>query len=92
MAAPDFLLDLPLSRLSGWWLSVECCGRTLRTPFKYLAAQRPRATLGGLILALRCRDCGRRPGCVVLLDDSADGAHGRIAPGAWRIEIVLPER
>ena len=91
-ARPSFLLDLRFSDLAEWWLRVACCGRTVDLPFRLLAAQKPAAQLGDLLLALRCRDCGRRPGRVVLLDDPADRVAARLgAPGSWRIEIVLPD-
>jgi hypothetical protein len=89
---PSFLLDLTFADLAEWWLRLECCGRTTCLPFQFLAAQKPRARLGDLILALRCRDCGQRPGCMALVDDAADGAYGRPAPRGWRIEIAMPER
>lgn len=90
---PSFLLDLRFTDLDAWWLRVECCGRTVDMPFHLLAAQRPRATLGGLLAALRCRECQRRPGRVMLLDDPADRIAARIgARGGWRVEIVLPDQ
>jgi hypothetical protein len=87
---PSFLLDLTFTDLVEWCLRGECCGRTVCLPFRFLASQKPRARLGDLIWALRCRECGQRPGRVVLVDDAADGAYGRPAPRGWRIEIVVP--
>ena len=89
---PAFLLDLRFTDLAEWWLRLECCGRTVNVPFRMLAAQKPRATLGGLLAALRCKECGKRPGRVTLLDDAADRAYGRVASGGWRVEIVLPDQ
>jgi hypothetical protein len=89
---PTFLLDLQFHDLVGWWLRLECCGRTVNLPFRLLAAQKPMARLGNLLSALRCRECGRRPGRVTLLDDPADRVPARVgARGSWRIEIVLPD-
>jgi hypothetical protein len=91
-AQPSFLLDLRFTDLVDWWLRVECCGRTIDMPFRLLAGQKPCATLGRLLTALRCRQCGVRPGRVTLLDDPADRVAARLgAPGGWRIEIVLPD-
>jgi hypothetical protein len=60
-ARPDFLLDLTFADLDEWWLRLECCDRTVCIPFRYLAAQKPRAQLGDLLRALRRRECGQRP-------------------------------
>jgi hypothetical protein len=89
---PTFLLDLTFTDLAEWCLRLECCGRTVCLPFRFLVAQKLRGRLGDLILALQCRDCGQRPPRVVLVDDAADGAYGRLVPRGWRIEIVLPNR
>ena len=92
MSGPAFLLDLSFADLAGWWLQLECCGRTVSIPFAFLAVQRRDGTLGGLLRRLRCRDCGRAPGRVTLLDEPADRVPERTgAPGGWRIEIVLPD-
>lgn len=91
-ARPVFLLDLRFSDLTEWRLGLSCCGRTVELPMRMLARQRPAGTLGGLLRALRCRDCRQRPGRVVLLDQPGDRAAGRPdTPGGWRIEIVLPD-
>jgi len=90
-AQSTFLLDLRFCDLTEWWLRLECCGRTVDLPFRLLAAQKPTARLGSLLSALRCRDCGKRPGRVVLVADPADRVAARVgAAGGWRIEIVLP--
>lgn len=88
---PSFLLNLTFADLAGWWLRLECCGRTVCLPFAFLAAQKPRGRLGALLHTLRCRTCGSKPGRAVLVDDAAEGAHGRIALPGWRIEIVIPD-
>jgi hypothetical protein len=59
---PSFLLDLTFIDLVEWWLRLECCSRTVCIPLRYLAMKKPQGRLGDLILALRCRDCGQRPG------------------------------
>jgi hypothetical protein len=89
-ARPFFLLDLTFTDLAEWWLRLECCDRTVCLPFQFLAMQKPHAQLGDLFHALRCRDCGQQPTRVVLVDNAAEGAHGRIAMPGWRIEIVMP--
>lgn len=90
---PAFLLDVRFRDLAEWWLGLECCGRTVNLPFRLLASQRPQATLGALLRALRCRECGKRPGRAVLLADPADRRpHRFTAPVGWRIEIVLPDQ
>ena len=62
-------------------------------PDGLLGIPQPRGTLGGLFKRLRCRDCGKPPGRLVLLDQPADRVAERTgAPGGWRIEIVLPDR
>lgn len=89
---PSFLLDLRFRDLTGWWIRLECCGRTVDLPFRLLAAQKPAARFGDLLRALRCKECGHRPARVVLVDDPADRVAARIgARGGWRIEIVLPD-
>ncbi len=89
--APCFLLDLPLTDLSGWWLRVECCGRTACLPFRILAEERPGASLGRVLRVLRCRVCGQRVARVALVDNPADRAAWRPAPGGWRIEVPFPD-
>jgi hypothetical protein len=92
-ARPTFLLDLQFRDLTDWWLRLECCGRTSDLPFRLLAGQKPRARLGDLLRALRCRDCGQRPGRAVLVADPADRVAARVgAPVGWRVEIVLPDK
>jgi hypothetical protein len=89
----SFLLDLCFCDLTGPWLCLESCGRTVDLPFRHVARQRPTALLGDLLSALRRRECGRRPGRVNLPDDLADRVAARPgSPGGWRIEIVLPDR
>lgn len=89
---PAFLLDIPLAALDAWWLEAGCCGHAVRLPYRMLARQRGGAfTLGEVLGLLRCRRCGMRAGVVTLLDDAADRAHGRIAPGGWRVAITLPD-
>ena len=89
---PTFLLDLRFCDLTGWWLRLECCGRTVDLPFQHLAAQKPAARLGDLLRALRCRECDQRPPRVILLDDPADRVAARVdSRGGWRIKIVLPD-
>jgi hypothetical protein len=90
---PSFLLDLRFIDLTDWWLQLTCCDRVTCLPFRLLAMQKPAARFGDLLRALRCRDCGKRPRRVVLVDDPAVGAHGRTGgPAGWRIEILLPDR
>ncbi len=89
---PTFLLDLRFCDLAEWWLRLECCGRRVDLPFRLLAGQKTSGRLGSLLRALRCRDCGRRPGRVVLVADPADRVAARGgAAGGWQIEIVLPD-
>lgn len=89
---PAFLLNIPLSVLDGWWLEAGCCGHTVCLPCRMLARQRGGTfTLGEVLGLLRCRRCGMRAGLVTLLSDAADRAHGRTAPGGWRIAITLPD-
>lgn len=91
--APAFLLNVRFGDLTDWWLCLECCGRTVNLPFRLLAGQRPQATLGALLRALRCRECGERPDRAVMLAGPADRRpHRFTAPGGWRIEIVLPDQ
>jgi hypothetical protein len=85
------LFDLPLADLRGCWLRVECCDRLACLPFRMLAEQRTGASLGSVLRVLRCLVCGQRVARVVLVDDPADGAAWRPAPGGWRIEITFPE-
>jgi hypothetical protein len=91
MPAPSFLLDLRFSDLDGWWMRLDCCGRTVCLPFRNLALQKPPARLGDLLTALRCRDCGQSPQRVVLIENPADRAHGWTGSGGWRIEVVMPD-
>jgi hypothetical protein len=55
-----FLLNLPLTDLSGWWLRVETATAQLAYPFRILAEQRPGASLASVLRVLRCRACGQR--------------------------------
>ena len=83
-----------------WWWWPICaaggCASNAATapaylPFRMLAERRPGASPGSVLRVLRCRDCGQRVARVVLVDDPADGAAWRPAPGGWRIEITFPE-
>ena len=88
---PTFLLDQPFTALDGWFLRLECCGRVVAVPRPGLALQRPYGRFGSLLRCLHCKDCGRRPQRVVLVDSPADRAHGTGALGGWRIEVMLPD-
>jgi len=92
-ARPSFLLDLCLQDLTEWWLRLECCGRTIDLPCRFLAAQKPRARFGALLFKLRCQSCGARPLRVLLFDDPANNAGRRpeVVSG-WRLDIALPAR
>jgi hypothetical protein len=90
---PAFLLDLRFSDLADWWLRLECCGRTVDLPFRHLAGQKPAASLGDLLRALRCRECGQQPETRHPGDDPADRVAARVgARGGWWIEIVLSDQ
>ena len=92
-ARPSFLLDLRLQDLTEWWLRLECCGRTIDLPCRFLASQKPHARFGELLFKLRCQACGARPLRVLLFDDPANNAGRRpeVVSG-WRLEIALPAR
>jgi len=93
VACPSFLLDLRLAELTDWWLRLECCGRTVNVPCRFIAAQKPEVRFGSLLDRLRCQQCGARPGRVVLVDDPAAGAAERKgAPNRRWVEVVMPDR
>ncbi|MBS0639824.1 MAG: hypothetical protein U1E70_04660 [Acetobacteraceae bacterium] len=88
---PAFLLNIPLHDMIGWWLRVQCCGRTVDLPFRLQASKMPAARLGDLLERLRCSKCGKPLERALIFDDPANNA-GRYpeAVKVWRIEVVLP--
>jgi hypothetical protein len=92
-ARPSFLLDLRLHDLNEWWLRLECCGRTIDLPCRFLAKQKLQVSFGELLFKLRCQSCGARPLRVLLFDDPANNA-GRSPEvvSGWRFDIALPAR
>jgi hypothetical protein len=90
-ARPSFLLDIPLHDLAEWWLRLECCGRTVDLPCRFLANQRPRARLGDVLARFRCKDCGASMEQVLVFDDPSGAAERYPENGAgWRLLITLP--
>lgn len=90
---PDFLLRLPLGELSGYWCQIHCsCGRCACLPFRMLATEFPKRTLGQLLSGLTCKGCQVKPKKVALVSTSTDGMAGMMdSPRSWRIEVYAPE-
>ena len=92
--APLFLLDVRCADLTSWWLSIDCpaCGgRSVDMPMRLIEGRTAGLHLGDVLRGLRCRQCRARPGRVTMVTNPADRAHGRPAPGGWRIEVTLPD-
>ncbi len=88
---PCFLLDLRCADLVGWWLHLDCpacSGRSADIPLRLIEGRTPGLRLGDV---LRCRQCRGRPARVTMVTNPADRAHGRPAPGGWRIKVTLPD-
>jgi hypothetical protein len=88
---PSFLLDIPIHDLAEWWLRLECCGRTVDLPGRYLANQKPHARLGDMLERFRCKQCGTPIRQVLIFDDPSNNAGRYPHTGAgWRMVITLP--
>jgi hypothetical protein len=91
---PRFLLDVRCADLTGWWLHLDCpaCGsRSVDLPSRLIEGRTPGLRLGDVLRGLRCRQCRGRPPRVMMVTNPADRAHGRPAPGGWRVEVTLPD-
>jgi len=81
---PTIPWDTPIAELSSCWLAISCdCGTSSLLPLRLMAAQRGwKLTLRSIVPRLRCKQCGGRPGRVVLtVTPAGDGGMHRGGEG-----------
>ena len=73
----------------------RACGRCVHYPLELMAAGGPAGmTIASVVVQLRCKNCGQRPGKVTLLEHGAAGSPGmmgdRTRGGAtgWAVPLV----
>jgi hypothetical protein len=47
-----------------------------------------RLTIASVVVQLRCKNCGQRPGKVTLLEHGAARAHGRMSAQGWWVTLA----
>ena len=84
---------LLVRRLRPWWLSIRCnCGASSFLPLRMMASG-PLAgsSIADVLVALRCQRCHEAPATVMLVEDPASDAPGRMgSPPGWKVALVSP--
>ncbi len=80
-------LDVPIFRMSNWWLEITCGCGTKHHPLRLMAAMQGwRITLRHAVPMLRCKVCGERPSMVQLVD-TPQGEGGRYGAKSRSLRI-----
>jgi hypothetical protein len=84
------LLACSVRSLRKWWLEVRCSCKTQFMPLRLMASNHElaRLSLADVLIQLRCEKCREPPKIVVIVEDPAGNAAGRIAPPGWRVVLI----
>jgi hypothetical protein len=84
------ILACSVRSLRQYVLDAECqCGRSVVMPLQLMVASGlGRLTMADVLVQLRCKNCGRRPASIALLEHGAARAHGRTGERGWAVTLV----